>query len=82
MTDDDLLAQASMLRPVYVDGFGAYRVVNGVLRCVGYLLQGGAELNLICSLSGAEQAQKDTYRVLREDPVKGLAIWRGHTLAH
>lgn len=82
MTDEELIEQAALLTPVYVDGFGAFRKINGVLRCIGYLLQGGAQLNLVCSLAGAEQAQAETLRTLRESPTRGLAIWNGSTLAH
>ena len=65
MNDEELLSQSAALAAVYVDGFGAYRKVNGVLRCVGYIIDSGAQLNLIISLPGAEQAQLDTERVLR-----------------
>lgn len=82
MTDEDLIEQAGALLPVYCDGFGGYRKINGVLRCVGYVLQGGANLNLIVSLAGADQAQIDTQRTLRQEPVKGVDIWNGYRLAH
>jgi hypothetical protein len=82
MTDAELIEQAIGLPPVYVDGFGAYRKLNGVLRCIGYVLESGAQLNLIVSLAGADQAQLDTQRVLREEPTKGAAIWNGYRLPH
>lgn len=82
MTDEELIEQSTTLLPVYCDGFGGYRKVNGVLRCVGYILQGGANLNLIVSLSGADQAQIETHRVLREEPTKGASIWNGYRAPH
>jgi hypothetical protein len=83
MTDEDLIEQARNLPPMYVDAFGAYRQINGVLRCVGYLIEGGAQLNLVVSLTGAEQAQVDTLRTLREKPAMDTyKIWRGVALAH
>jgi hypothetical protein len=83
MTDEELIEQACNLPAVYVDAFGAYRQVNGVLRCVGYLYQGGAQLNLICSLTGADRAQADTLRVLREEPAQTTyQKWRGTSAAH
>lgn len=82
MQDEELLEQAQGLPLVYCDGFGAYRKVNGVLRCIGYILQGGAVLNLACSIVGADAAQADTKRTLREEPVKGINIWNERALAH
>jgi hypothetical protein len=83
MTDEELIEQARNLPPMYCDAFGAYRQLNGVLRCVGYVFEGGAQLNLIVSLAGAEQAQADTLRTIREKPaLNGYKIWRGTTLAH
>lgn len=82
MTDAELIEQASGLPPVYVDGFGAFRKINGVLRCIGYVLDTGAHLNLIVSLAGADQAQLETQRVLREEATPGIQIWRGEALAH
>lgn len=82
MTDEELIEQARGLTPVYVDAFGAYRKINGVLRCVGYLLEGGAQLNLVTSLAGADAAQAETKRVLASEPTTGFQIWRGTALAH
>ena len=85
MTDDELIEQAQSLPLIYCDGFGAYRKVNGLLRCVGFVIQGGAVLNLGVSLIGADQAQLETQRTLRmeEQPTKGLVIWqRGEDRAH
>jgi hypothetical protein len=83
MNDQELIEQAALLRPTYCDGFGAYRKINGVLRCVGFILDGGATLNLIVSLAGADQAQIDTKRVLCEEPTPNrIAIWTGTELAH
>ncbi len=85
MKDDELIEQAQSLPLIYCDGFGAYRKVNGLLRCVGFIIQGGAVLNLGVSLIGADQAQLETQRTLRgdEQPTKELVIWhRGEELAH
>lgn len=82
MTDEELIEQAQGLPLIYCDGFGAYRKVNGILRCVGFILQGGPVLNLAVSLAGADAAQVDTKRTLREEPTKCLSIWSGHALAH
>ncbi len=85
MTDDELIEQAQSLPLIYCDGFGAFRKINGLLRCVGFIIQGGAVLNLGVSLIGADQAQLDTQRTLRreEQPTKELVIWhRGEELAH
>lgn len=77
MSDEDLLEQATGLRPVYVDGFGAYRKTNGVLRCIGYVIDGGAQLSLIISLVGASLANAETKRVLEAAPPKAIQIWEG-----
>lgn len=82
MTDEELIEQAVGLPLIYCDGFGAYRKVNGILRCVGFIIQGGPVLNLAVSLVGADAAQVDTKRTLREEPTKCLSIWSGHALAH
>lgn len=83
MTDEDLLAQSGSLPTMYFDGFGNFQRVNGVLRCIGYVLQTGANLNLVVSLTGADQAQIETARILRDqEPVKGFRIWAGAKLAH
>lgn len=82
MTDEELIEQAQGLPLIYCDGFGAYRKVNGILRCVGFIIQGGPVLNLAVSLVGADAAQADTKRTLREEPTKCLSIWSGHALAH
>jgi len=82
MTDEELIAQATSLIPVYVDGFGAFRKTNGVLRCVGWVIDGGAQLNLIVSLTGADQANYDARRILDERPIRTVGVWSGSTLAH
>ncbi|MGY3359776.1 hypothetical protein ACVWZK_006439 [Bradyrhizobium sp. GM0.4] len=70
MNDEELLTQAAAMPTVYVDGFGAFRKINGVLRCVGYVIGSGAQLNLIISLSGAESSIIEAKRTLEEKPVK------------
>jgi hypothetical protein len=82
MTDEDLLAQAPGVQTMYFDGFGAYRKINGVLRCIGYVMEGGAQLNLVVSLCGADAANAETRRVLDSKASKGIAIWTGTSLAH
>lgn len=56
MRDEDLMEQAASIPTMFFDGFGAYRKINGVLRCVGYTLDLGAQQNILISLAGAEQA--------------------------
>jgi hypothetical protein len=82
MTDDELIEQSAGLLPVYCDGFGAFRKINGVFRCIGYVLDSGANLNLIVSLAGADQAQLDIHRVLHEESMKSIRLWSGTELAH
>lgn len=82
MTDEDLLAQAPALPVLYFDGFGAYRKVNGLLRCVGYTLELGAQYNLMTSLAGAEEGNRMVRRVLDDPPTKAMKIWSGTALAH
>lgn len=83
MDDMELLAQAASLAPVYVDGFGAFRKVNGVLRCIGWIIDGGAQLNLVVSLAGAEQGNRASRHALDGKPcAKAASIWKGRSLAH
>lgn len=82
MTDEELLMQCGGVRTFYLDGFGAIRKINGVIRSVGYVLNGGAQLNLIVSLAGANAANIEGRRILDENPVSGLTIWSGTRLSH
>lgn len=82
MSDEDLLAQAPGVQTMYFDGFGAYRKVNGVLRCIGYVMEGGAQLNLIVSLAGADAANAATRRALDGKPTNCISIWHGSSLPH
>lgn len=82
MSDEELLAQATGVPTMYFDAFGAYRKVNGVLRCIGYVLDGGAQLNLIVSLAGADMANRETRRTLDDKPAKRISIWHGEGMAH
>jgi hypothetical protein len=82
MTDEELLEQAPHLPVLFFDGFGAYRRVNGLLRCVGFTLDLGAQSNLIISLAGAEQANHEARRILDGKPVQTIGVWSGSTLAH
>jgi hypothetical protein len=74
MNDEELLLQAAHVPTAYFDGFGAFRKINGVLRCVGYIIGGGAQLNLIVSLTGAKAANIEAHRVLSEESTKHNAI--------
>lgn len=82
MTDEELMALSIGMPITYCDGFGAYRQVNGLLRCVGYALNSGIQLNLAVSLIGANHAQAETRRVLNEEPSRCLQIWNGMNLPH
>jgi hypothetical protein len=82
MTDEDLMAQSAGLVPVYVDGFGAFRKINGVLRCVGWVIESGAQLNLIVSLAGADQGNRAARTVLDQAATHSIKIWNGSALAH
>lgn len=83
MRDEELLEQAAGLVPVYVDGFGAFRKVNGVLRCVGWVIESGAQLSLVISLAGAEQGNRAARAVLDQPPAThAIKIWNGTGLAH
>ena len=82
MNDEELLLQAANCPTMYFDGFGNYRKINGVLRSIGFIIGSGAQLNLVVSLAGAEAANRETRRTLDEQPVKGLSIWRGASVAH
>lgn len=73
MTDDELMLQAAGLPTVYLDGFGAFRNINGVLRCIGFVVGSGAQLNLLVSLVGAEAGIAEARRVLDEKPAKAVA---------
>jgi hypothetical protein len=74
MTDEELLLQAAGIATMYFDGFGAFRKVNGVLRCIGYVMGSGAQLNLVVSLTGADHAQLETRRILDEKPVQTIGV--------
>lgn len=82
MTDEELLTQATSLVPVYCDGFGAFRKLNGVFRCVGWDLISGANLNLIVSINGAEQSNRSARVALDGGAVPSYRIWNGAKLAH
>lgn len=82
MNDEELLEQAANCPTMYFDGIGAFRNINGVLRCVGYVLQSGAQLNLFVSLIGAEAANVAVRRVLDEKHVNPRVGWRDGRAAH
>jgi hypothetical protein len=82
MNDEELLLQAAGLPTVYFDGFGAFRKINGVLRCVGFITDSGAQMNLIVSLLGAEASIVEAKRVLDEKPAKTTTILERLRRAH
>jgi len=82
MRDEELLLQAAALQPIYVDGFGAFRKVNGVLRCVGWVIDAGAQLNLIVSLTGAEEGTLAARQALDGKASACAHIWNGISLHH
>jgi hypothetical protein len=82
MNDEELLLQAASVSTMYFDGFGAFRKINGVLRCVGYTIGSGAQLNLIVSLTGAEVGIAEARRILDEKPTKPISILDRLQLAH
>lgn len=82
MNDEDLLLQAMNTPTAYFDGFGGFRKINGVLRCVGFILGSGAQLNLVISLTGAEAANIEAKRVLEEKAALGSSILERLRLTH
>lgn len=82
MTDEELIEQAATAPTIYCDGFGAFRQINGALRCVGYVIGSGVQLNLIISLAGAEAANAEARRVLEEPPSKTATSLDYLRLAH
>ena len=83
MSEEELLALAVNAPTIYVDGFGAYRKSNGILRCIGFVYGGGPQLNLVMTVIGAEEANRATRRSLDSLPSKSLTIWdAGGVTAH
>lgn len=82
MDDEELLVQAANAPTIYCDGFGAFRKINGALRCVGYVLGSGAQVNLIISLTGAEAANTEARRILEERPTKSDDVSNRMRVAH
>lgn len=81
MTDEDLLAASPSLPYLYFDGYGAYRKINGVLRCVSHI-EGVPQYNIITSLVGADLANRATRLALDAQPLSPVTIWVGRALAH
>jgi len=77
---------------IYADGFEDYQVVNGSLRCTGFIISAGdfpgsepvklAVVKLIVSPAGADAAQMETQRVLREKPAAPIHIMQGKMRGH
>ena len=82
MNEKDLLLQASGIQTMYFDGFGAYRKINGLLRCIGYVNESGAQLNLIVSVEGARQANIDARIALAGRPITGDSVFSTARLHH
>lgn len=82
MKDEELLAQAVGLQTVYFDGLGAFRKINGVLRCVGYVIGIGAQMNMLISLTGAEAANTEVRRILEQKQVRSDPTAERLRLAH
>lgn len=82
MDEQELMSQGADVRTMYFDGFGGYRKINGVLRCIGFIIGSGAQLNLVVSLAGADKAAVATRQTLDETATKGIHIWGGSSLAH
>lgn len=83
MTDEELLEKAADVPTIYCDGFGAFRQINGALRCIGYVIGGGAQINLVISLAGAEAANAEARRILEEKPAtRGIDIIERMRIAH
>jgi hypothetical protein len=74
MTDQDLMDQAPAISVVYFDGLGAFRKINGVLRCVGYTIELGAQMNVLISLAGAEHAIRAMRFALDGEPTKTTIV--------
>lgn len=82
MNDEDLLQQAINCPTIYLDGLGCFRNINGVLRSVGFVFRGGAQLNLLVSAAGAETANAAARRVLDEGPGESVGSWRRTMVVH
>jgi len=82
MNDEELLAQAAGLQTMYFDGLGAFRKINGILRCVGYVIESGAQMNLLVSLAGAEAANTEVRRILDQKQVRNDPVAERLRLAH
>jgi hypothetical protein len=82
MNEQELMEQAASLAPVYCDGFSCYRKLNGVLRCIGWTIDGGAHLSLIVSLAGADAANRAARFALDAESPKTIESWNGARLAH
>jgi hypothetical protein len=62
--------------------FGAFWKVNGVLRCFGWVIESGAQLNLIVSLAGADKAIRAGRFALDAESPKTIESWNGARLAN
>ena len=82
MNDEELLEQATTVQTIYCDGFGAFRKINGALRCVGYVIGSGAQVNLIVSLTGADAANKEARRVLDQKQLRNDSVAERLRVAH
>ena len=76
------MGQPPAISVLYFDGLGAFRKINGVLRCVGYTHELGAQLNVLISVAGAEQAIRAMRFALDGEPTKTSIVGAGIALAH
>jgi len=82
MNDEELLAQAAGLPTLYFDGLGGFRKINGILRCVGFTIGGGAQMNLFVSVAGAEAANTEVRRILDQKQVRNDPMAERLRLTH
>ncbi|WP_404470800.1 hypothetical protein [Bradyrhizobium ottawaense] len=82
MNDEELLRQAANVPTFYFDGFGAFRKINGVLRCAGFIVGSGVQLNLIVSIEGAEAALIEARKALDARDVRDRRALERSRFAH
>jgi hypothetical protein len=86
------IVEHGVVPTIYADGFEDYQIVNGSLRCTGFVISAGdfpgsdpvkiAVIKLIISPAGADAAQLETQRVLREKPTHTHQIGAGRSKGH
>jgi hypothetical protein len=86
------IVEHSAVPTIYADGFEDYQIINGSLRCTGFTISPGdfpgseplkiAVVKLIISPAGADAAQMETQRVLRERPTPAIQMLQGKMRGH